>query len=192
MIGTDFTGIVLAGGKSSRFGENKALAHFRNKNLLEHSISLLRHFCSEIIISAGNQDYEELGFKVVRDEIPDIGPIGGIYSTLKVSKNKYNLVLACDVPYASKSLFEQIIKKHENHTAVIPVHNRKIEPLIACYSKDILPFLTQNINKQNYKLRDVLSEAGVFYLDVSNIKSDNFININTQADIENLIISVHP
>ena len=74
------TGIVLAGGKSSRFGRNKALCEFGESYFLKHLSDLLSHYSKEVLISGHYPEYEKINIPIVKDEHPEIGPIGGIYS----------------------------------------------------------------------------------------------------------------
>jgi len=85
---------VLAGGASSRMGKDKGLCEFKGKSLVYYAIEALLPICDTIIISSNNtEDYQKFGFDVVVDQHKNIGPIGGIYSSLHKSITQHNLIL---------------------------------------------------------------------------------------------------
>jgi molybdenum cofactor guanylyltransferase len=77
------TGIILAGGQSSRMGTDKAMLQIDGKTLMERAIEICKPICHEILISSNNPKHENFGFTVIPDEIKNCGPMGGIYSCLK-------------------------------------------------------------------------------------------------------------
>jgi molybdenum cofactor guanylyltransferase len=77
-----YSGVLLAGGKSSRMGEDKAFMKFNNRYLFEYSLSVLQHFSENIVISSSDSRFTQLQYNRIEDEIPDLGPLGGIYSCL--------------------------------------------------------------------------------------------------------------
>ena len=104
------TGIILAGGKSKRMGRDKAFLPYHGKDLIEYSISLMQSICDEVIISANDADYDKFGLRVVRDNYPHIGPIGGLEASLTYSKTRHNLVIPCDTPFLTLSVYYEILK----------------------------------------------------------------------------------
>ena len=76
----DITGIILSGGKSLRMGQDKGLMSLDGKFMIEHVIDHIKPLCKQILISANQEEYHKFGYPVVRDEIKDIGPAGGIVS----------------------------------------------------------------------------------------------------------------
>jgi len=87
MINTKITGSILAGGESRRMGTEKGLVDFRGKPMIAYAVDAFLPYCDQILISANNASYNYLGFQVVKDEFPDSGPLGGIYSCLKQLQN---------------------------------------------------------------------------------------------------------
>jgi molybdopterin-guanine dinucleotide biosynthesis protein A len=80
---TDYTGIVLAGGKSSRVTGNKSLLLYQGKPLIQHAVDILSKVCDKVIISSNNNEYDFTGYEVWPDEISIQAPMVGIYSCLK-------------------------------------------------------------------------------------------------------------
>ena len=103
------TGVILAGGKSSRMGTDKGLLELNGKPLIQYAIDTLKSIGLEIIIISNNSDYEQFGFPVYPDIIPDKGPIGGVYTALSYSSTEKNLIVSCDTPFLSKKLLNYLI-----------------------------------------------------------------------------------
>jgi len=193
----EVTGIILAGGKSSRMGTDKGLLQLCGKPLIGYTIKVLSELCSTIIISTSSGAYESFGFKTVADEIPAIGPMGGIYSALKQSRTEKNLVLSCDLPFVSKELLSFILKNSEGYEVAVPWQgNQHYEPLCGFYNLSVLEQMTAFIQKENYKLPDLFEEIGINKLTINNklnfYTQNLFLNVNSKHDLataENLMKS---
>jgi molybdopterin-guanine dinucleotide biosynthesis protein A len=180
------TGIVLAGGKSKRMGTDKTFAKLNGKPLIQHALDLLSPFCNHIIISSNNPELKKFGFPVIHDDIPDCGPIGGIYSCLKKSETEWNLILSVDSPKVKPEFIQLLINQTKNYDAIVPVHNNGKEPLIALYHKKSLSKIKKAINSGAYKMHSLLSELQVNYVDAQgwvNQFPNIFQNINKQEDL---------
>ncbi len=183
------TGIILAGGRSSRMGKEKGLVPFREKPLISYSLELLIPFCGEIIISANAPEYKSFGYTVITDEISGVGPMGGLYSALLHSTTHDNLVLPCDTPFINKEFIRFLLAFVNNQPAVIPVHpDGKAEPLCGYYSTDILPLLKEFLEQRKYKLVDFLHQAGALFLpldkDLPFYHPNMFANFNSPEDLK--------
>ena len=191
----DITGIILAGGKSSRMGTDKGLQELCGKPLISYTIQVLSKLCSTIIISTSSDAYQSFGYKTVADEIPGIGPMGGIYSALKQSETPKNLVLSCDLPFVSKELLSYILKNSEGFQAAVPYQgNQHYEPLCGFYHLSALDQMQGFIETGNYKLPDLFEEIAINRLIIKNkldFYSENlFFNVNSKHDLataENLM-----
>lgn len=191
----DVTGIILAGGKSSRMGTDKGLQELSGNPLIHYAIHALSGLCNTIIISSSSEAYQSLGYKVVADVFPGIGPMGGIYSALKQSETAENLVLSCDLPFASTELLSYILEKSEGfHVAVPWQGNQHYEPLCGFYHLSILDQMNDFIQNKNYKLPDLFKEININRLIINNklgfYNENLFLNINSKLDLataENLM-----
>ena len=188
MTKKNLTGIILAGGQSSRMGSDKGLLLYQGKPLISYSIDVLAPLCSEILISSNNELYNKFGYEVVADEISGIGPMGGIYSCLKRSKNDLNLILSCDMPYVTGDIFQLLIENMGKAIISLPWHkDEHYEPLCGVYHNDVLNFISSFIKKNNFKLPDLFKEIPFAPLNVSNLDpplSDHyFFNINKPEDL---------
>jgi len=184
----EVTGIILAGGKSSRMGTDKGLQELCGMPLINYAIQSLSGLCSTILISTSSDAYQSFGYKTVADEIPGIGPMGGIYSALKQSKTEKNLVLSCDLPFVTIELLEYILENSDGYEVAVPYEgNRHYEPLCGFYHVSVLDILSNYIKKGNYKLPDLFDEIAINKLVIGNelpfYHKDLFLNVNTSSDL---------
>jgi len=181
------TGIILAGGQSSRMGTDKALLEFNGKKLIEYSIDVLTKVTDEVIVIGNTRTYDFPGLKTYKDLRYGYGPLGGIYTGLFYSNSASNLILGCDTPFVNADLLKYLLTQSNSYEAVMPLHKKRYEPLCAYYSKNcserlktlmiggyktlknIIPFFnTKTI---------IIDSALPFY------KANLFYNINTKADL---------
>lgn len=184
----EVTGIVLAGGVSSRMGTDKGLCMLKGKTLVSYAIEALLPLCDTILISSNNIiDYQNFGYQVIVDEYKGIGPIGGIYSSLKKSPSKHNLIISCDTPFLNTSLLSYILENSDNYEIVAPEHSKSfIEPLAAYYSSDIVNQLEISIKNKDYKLMNFFNKVKFKKINISSIQGFSnrlFINLNTPDDL---------
>lgn len=188
------TAIILAGGKSLRFGRDKAFISFEGRSLIEHILLQLRQDFDELIIVANEIDkFSSLGVPVVLDFFKGAGPLAGIQAGLAASSSPYVFVMACDMPFVSPPLIKHMENGlYETHSEAA-VLSRKgfIEPFHAFYS-----------TKLEIRMREALAIGkrgvhsflrGVDYLNIENeiirdLCPDEriFININCQSDLDDL------
>jgi len=184
------TGIVLAGGKSSRMGTEKGLVIFKGKPLIEYSLDVLKNSCDEIIISSNSESYDAFGFPVLKDEFPDSGPMGGIYTCLKASKNEINIVVSCDMPLVDAKFLDKLLTFSDDFAAVVPWHEKEFfEPLCAVYNKNLLAVFKDFIDKMNFRIPDLLKTVNTKFLKTgkeNGIDPLIFYNINTLMQLEEL------
>lgn len=186
---SEITGIILAGGKSTRMGQEKGLIKFRNKFLIEHSIEILKRIADKIIISSNSDKYDFLAYEVIKDEIPNSGPMGGIYSCLRQTKTENNFVLSCDTPFISADLISYIIEKSYGKDIAVPWLGKKYyEPLCGIYNKKLTETLKVFIDNKNFRIPDVfeiVNFSGIFISEILDFyDKDLFANINSKRDLE--------
>lgn len=188
MINRDqITGIVLAGGTSSRMGTAKGLIDFRGNPLIQYSIDTLRPICSQIIISTNSVEFNEFGYPIQADIIQGAGPLGGIYSSLMNSSTDHNLVLPCDTPYVTSDLLNIILKNSDGYQVVVPLSKPGyLEPLIGYYHKNNVTAMLSFLESDNLKLTDYIESA--LYKSIPVYKNPEvtpnlFMNINSTEDL---------
>jgi molybdopterin-guanine dinucleotide biosynthesis protein A len=185
------TGIILAGGKSSRMGTEKGLLQLGTKRMIEHAIDILKKQCDQIIISANSKAYDFLGYPVVADVILNSGPMGGIYSGLISSKTELNLVLSCDMPLIQKELLADLINNNKEFDVVVPWHEEeKFEPMCALYKNSCIPVFEAFIQRKYYKIPDAFKQLKTNKLfmspKLSYYKKNLFENLNSKEEFEKI------
>ena len=177
-------GLVLAGGKSQRMGTDKAKLVFREKEMLLYSTEILSKFCKTLYISTNDIKEKQYLFPLLPDYIKNIGPLGGIYSALRIMKDDYLIILPCDTPFVNKELISLLIKNIDiEYDILVPSLEGKLEPLFAVFSKKILPLVENQIQKKDYKIRSLFSLCRTKKIVVDDFISKHcFANINTPKD----------
>ncbi|MBS2210888.1 molybdenum cofactor guanylyltransferase [Carboxylicivirga mesophila] len=176
------TGIILAGGLSSRMGQDKGLIQYKGRTLLEYCINALKPMCSEIIISSNNLEYEQFGFRVIADVYQKVGPIGGLYSALAEAGNEDVIVCPCDMPFITTELFDKLLnEKGENKAAIAVSAINKIYPTLGYYHKSCLPVILQFIEQGQYKLQLLIKELKAQTILIEDDKS--LLNFNSPEDL---------
>jgi len=184
---SEITGIILAGGKSSRMGREKGLVEFQGKPLIQYGIDLLARYTDRILISSANPDYLPFGLELVPDTIAGQGPAAGLASTLHHSATPWNLVIACDLPYLEPVLIDTLLTNAEGFEAVIPIHAGAKEPLAALYHRNLADHFAESVETGNLAIHKILLTRKVHYLDVQFLLEENpklFINLNSLKELE--------
>lgn len=176
------TAIVLAGGKSSRMGEDKALLPVSGVPLIQHIIQQLDGHFDEILIGANEpKKYSFTNLQVVQDIERDKGPLMGIYSCLQKSTNAINFITACDIPEMNIKLIKSMINLSVNYDIVMPVKvGEKYEPLYAVYRKEVLTKAHQILSVNGSRIIELLNGSKVKLIDFSDQKW--YQNINVKDD----------
>ena len=192
MAGPKITGIVLAGGKSSRMGSDKSKMILNSKTLIEYSIEALKPLCETVVISSNNNIYDYTGCEVWPDELQDGSPLIGIYSCLRRSSTEYNIFLSCDMPLINTLLLEYLLSNSNDFDITVPIHgNNLIEPLCSIYKKSCIDVLKGFIDKGNYRLNECIRSTShrLVKIDQTTDFSEKlFTNINTPDDFHKLLI----
>ncbi|MFN2396535.1 MAG: molybdenum cofactor guanylyltransferase [Bacteroidales bacterium] len=185
---TNITGIILAGGKSSRFGSNKALFEYRGKTLVEHSIEILTPLCKSLLLSTNQPEkFAFTGLQTIPDIYPDCGPVGGIHACLLQSNTEHNLVIGCDLPWLETSLFQFLLQKSPGYQVVMPSHNGFRETMASYYHKSCTKTLEKALQEKRYKIFDAIASLKTCYPGIENevfYSEKLFSNINYRGDIQ--------
>jgi molybdopterin-guanine dinucleotide biosynthesis protein A len=120
-------------------GRPKSFLPYAGKTLIEHSLDLMQEVFSEVILVTDcPENYEHLSAHIVRDIIPNRGPLVAILSGLLVTTNEHSLVMPCDMPFVNKKLMLDICEKRHESDLVVYAHEDKIEPLLGIYSRNCI------------------------------------------------------
>lgn len=164
----EITGIILAGGKSTRMGTDKGLMNYNGKPMIEHVLAPMSEVCSRVLIITSNEEYAQFGHQLVKDELTDYGPVMGILSGLRQSKTDLNLILSCDTPNVTQALMELLKDEIRDHDVSAASSSTGIHPLIAVYHKRTMSTFEQAVGAGEHRLRSVISKLNVAEVEVEN------------------------
>ena len=180
---------VLAGGKSSRMGADKAFLEFRGSTLLERMIKLAKEVGSSVCIVGQRQKFIAFG-KVVEDVYPDHGPLAGIHAALRASSDDLNVVLAVDLPFIEGRLIRYLLKQAQDTdaTAIVPRAGGGWQPLCAVYRKPFADVAEKALQKSANKIDWLFAKISVRAIDESELRTagfspEMFRNLNTPEEV---------
>ena len=186
--------VVLAGGKSKRFGEDKNQIKLGKKTLLDHVLSKISEKFDEIVIvsSHNKKITQSENITVIPDCFDDLGPLAGVLSSMKwVKKNKkkYKWVATfpSDTPFFESSIIDEYKKKiNKNDSLLYFVRsNNKRHNIFGLWSIELLKILENDLINNNFrKVEEWANKIGVKTIDIKIKKFDPFFNINTKEDFE--------
>lgn len=184
---------ILAGGKSTRMGKNKALLAINEKRFIDKIAEELGGF-SEVLISAAEKGvYEDTGLHVVYDEHTDIGPLEGIYQILNAVKEEYVFICAADMPFITKELVSYMQEfVCSDYDCYVLMDEEHIHPLCGIYSRKMLDQVRACIEGGNYRLMKLLNSVRTKYIKLEYTSFDKKVvkNINTRAEYKELVLPV--
>jgi molybdopterin-guanine dinucleotide biosynthesis protein A len=190
---SDITGVILAGGKSSRMGVNKSFLKLGSQTIIERIVDLMKSIFSEVIIITNNPDeYKFLNLPLYEDIYKWKGPLAGIHSALTHSQTDIIFVLSCDVPLMSKEMIEHIIEYKTDKSIVFCEAAGYHQPLVGIYSKKILceieEFISDNeISDKSFHQFLKIADAEIIHPEkLSFYKDEIFFNVNRPEDYEQL------
>ena len=194
MIENNIIGIVLAGGKSSRFREDKSNIRLGSNTLLEHTINKIEKEFSEVLIISNNKKYNFKNKKIytVKDCIEgQLGPLVGILTAMKwVNENKKNYKwiasFPCDTPFFDTKLISKLkLKTKETSKKLIFLNSdKKRHNIFGLWSMDLIETLEKDIKNSFRKVEIWADKVGYESININTGKFDRFLNINTKEDFE--------
>lgn len=185
------------GGKNSRMNGNvKGLLKLNNMTFLEKIKETLDDF-SSIYLSINDkfskeqkQNFENMGFKIIEDIYKEIGPLGGIYSSLLNCKEEYLFITACDMPFITKKNIKELCDNinKDIDIAVFCDKDERLYPLCAIYSKKVIPIIEEMIKQKNYKLSYLIDKSNFVKINIedTDIELETLSNINTPQEYDSL------
>jgi molybdopterin-guanine dinucleotide biosynthesis protein A len=186
--------VVLAGGKSKRFGEDKNQIKLGEKTLLEHVLSKINNKFKEIlIVSSHNLEIKKSeNITVIPDCFDDFGPLAGVLSSMKwVKENqkqyKWVATFPSDTPFFEISIIEEYKKRINinDSSLYFIIYNNKRHNIFGLWSIDLLDVLEDDLKNNNFrKVEDWADKIGVKTIDIEINEFDPFFNINTKEDYE--------
>lgn len=190
------TGAVLCGGKSSRMGRPKAFLPYGGKTMIEHRFHQMSDLFAEVVLVANDPDaYSHLSVNVVKDIIPNRGPLVGILSALLVSQYEHTFVIACDMPLVDNRLIRSMAQQRHGTDVLVLSHDEGLEPLLGIYSKQCVQPLEESIFAGTLKAMDFLAgiNAKLYAHNESVVSQDrlpSYFNVNTPQDYSKLLTRI--
>ncbi|MDK2744820.1 MAG: molybdenum cofactor guanylyltransferase [Nitrospira sp.] len=189
---SDVTGVLLAGGKSKRMGEDKRFLLIGGSTLIERSVGVMCALFQQVcVVIAQDGPVPSVRVPVVRDLVPNCGSLGGLYTGLRQSTDQHIFVAACDMPFLCSSLVQYMVALKEEADVVMALWKDRLQPTHAVYSRRCLPILEDMIRRHEVKIQHVAAHPAlrvrmVMEAEVSRIDHDgrSFRNINTPSDLE--------
>ncbi|HUB02837.1 MAG TPA: molybdenum cofactor guanylyltransferase [Terriglobales bacterium] len=179
---------LLAGGKSSRMGTNKAFLNFAGTTLLDRALTTLKSVAIDVTIIGDPATFADSG-AVIADLFPGCGPLGGIHAALAHSSADLNLMFAVDMPFVSPELLRFLLSAAEasNTIITVPRTTRGFQPLCAVYRRDFFPIAEANLRGEKYKIDVSFSSIPLRVIEEAELSAagfseQSFFNINTPDD----------
>ncbi len=184
------SGIVLAGGQSSRFGADKSLLVVDGQPLLARVVHRLSVLTEDVVVVTNDAaHYRHLGLpaRLVPDERPDVGALMGLYSGLEAVRHPHALAVACDMPFLNLALLRYMLSLAGEYDIVVPRFDGYLEPLHAIYGKACLPAMKDLLARGRRQIVAFFDWVRVRYVVESEIDRYDaahlsFVNVNTPED----------
>ena len=184
-------GFILVGGASSRMGVNKALLEISGASLLHRTARLLQPLVTDVTVIGPPECYSQMGLRILPDDRPGLGPLGGMATALRVSSSPWNLIVGCDLPYLTGEWLHFLLRRAlaSSADALLPETARGPEPLCAIYHRRCLASILAAIERNNLKITQGLSACVVEIIPDAEWKAFDsggrlFKNMNAPADYE--------
>ena len=189
---TNVTGILLAGGKSRRMGEDKRFLLVGGQTLFERSLSILRSlFPNVLVVIAQDSPPLQAEVPVLRDLVPDCGSLGGLYTGLEHASTQHVFVVACDMPFLDPQAVQYVVELRADADIVMAQRENGLQPMHALYSKRCLPVIEGMVKARHLKIQEIVSDPSlnvrlISKVELSRIDPEgrSFLNVNTPADLE--------
>jgi molybdenum cofactor guanylyltransferase len=179
-------GIVLAGGKSRRFGSDKALATLKGTPFIKKLVGLLqKNKLDPVVITNESNDYSFLNCPIERDLIPGKGPLGGLYTACQMFPVSSLLVLTCDMPMLTPPVLETLLKNHQSdkRATMFCVGQDRFQPFPGMYESSLSDLIFKQINENKLSIHGFLEEISEKQILTTGFPAGLFANVNEQKDL---------
>jgi molybdenum cofactor guanylyltransferase len=189
-VAPDLTAFVLAGGKSSRMGRDKAFVEHDGETLLTTALTLARGVADQVCIVGSREKFAAFGV-VVEDEFRDCGPLGGIHAALRSSETELNLMLAVDMPFVPAGFLQYLVLQARDAPmayVIIPRPENRWQPLCAVYRRSFAEAAEEALRAGRNRIDLIFESTPLLVIDDEKLKhagfsSDIFLNLNSPSDL---------
>ncbi len=192
------TGVILAGGKSTRMGQNKALMSIAGQRLVDRVVGVMQTVFAELLMVTNSPEvYADLGLPMAGDVYPKKGSLGGIYSAIYHAPTPYCFVVACDMPFLNAAVMRYMIAQIDTHDVVIPDVLGDMQPLHAIYGKRCAPPILHRLEAHRLKIIGFLPEVRVRTVTAEELRRFDpellaFQNLNTPEEFQAAVHRLQP
>lgn len=187
----DVTGVLLAGGKSRRMGQDKRFLPVGEESLYARSLAVLRSiFERVVVVIAQDSPAIESDLPVIRDLIPNCGSLGGLYTGLKQADTQWIFAVACDMPFLDPGTIRHFIELKGKGDLVMAKLDSGLQPMHAIYHRVCLPIMERLLQAKEFKIHRLADDPALRVrlvtsneLAVLDPEGRSFYNINTPADL---------
>jgi len=182
-------GVVLAGGKSTRMGRDKAKVVFHGQDLVRRAVTVLENLCDRVWISGRDSREHGLSNPWFLDDAPGKGPLRGIVTALEHIKIPC-MFLPCDLPLMDVSTISRLTAAYKKRPAgtlrtdFIQQETGFIEALVAIYDPGCIPHISKALTRECYKVARAIPDARCVHVPYSGSESRPFLNVNYPEDLE--------
>ncbi|MBI4811512.1 MAG: molybdenum cofactor guanylyltransferase [Ignavibacteriales bacterium] len=189
---SDITGVILAGGRSSRMGQDKALLMYKDKPFIQHITETLKQvFEKVIIISDDTEAYKFLNIPIYEDIYKNCGPLSGIHSTFINSTTENIFITSCDVPFINSVAVQYILDHHSQGDATVFSIDQHIQPLFGVYNRSCFMKLENHLEQKQYSVLQFFNNIPTNVIQLKSSLaidfSENLKNVNTPEDYRRLL-----
>lgn len=185
------TGIILAGGKGSRYNyADKGTLDLNGKPLIRPAVDcFLKVFAAILIVTNKPALYGFPGVRIVEDDEEYLGSLNGILCGLRASSTQWNFVAACDMPFVEEKVIRFLAEHDRDCDILVPEGERGPQPLFALYSKSCIPLMEDRVKRRLMKIQDLFSLLKTKTVPLEEVRKiisgpDPFFNINRPEDLQ--------
>ncbi len=186
------TGIILAGGKNLRMGQNKAFLEVQGERIIDRTRKIFGELFAEVLLVTNSPgDYLDLNLRIITDLYREKGSLGGVFTGLFHSSFSHAFVAACDMPFLNRDLMSHLVSLSPGYDIVIPRTADGLQPLHAVYSRRCLPFMEDLLRQGNLKIIDFFHRVKKREVSTEEIlpfdpQMTSFLNLNTPEDVKRI------
>jgi molybdenum cofactor guanylyltransferase len=182
-----FSAVLLAGGKSSRMGCDKAFLQIDGVPLWQRQLNVLNELAPDKIFIAGRPCEEWCDYEILPDASEDAGPLAGLTSAFRACATSLLLTLAVDLPKITGSFLRNLLSEE---SGIVPQLSGRFEPLVAIYPKSALPIAESHLSRGEFSMQkfvqECIAQRLVRPIKISPRNAGLFTNLNTPEDMDRL------
>jgi molybdenum cofactor guanylyltransferase len=190
MSSNGWTGVILAGGRSRRMGQDKALMplHAGGPTMLDHALDLISPVVDDLLVVGVPEAHGHVGPFVIPDDHPGLGPLGGLITAMRYASHDRLLVIAVDMPCLTTALFERLKRELGHFTdAAVPIHGGRPEPLVGAYHRRCASPFRERMTNGQLKMSEALDAVRTTWVEIGtgsgDWPEDLFHNVNHPEDL---------